>query len=312
MNKKQIILFLIVFYGCQHKTAEINYLSDVNADYSGENIEFTLPCGDIIAGTLTYPKKSPGKLPAMILITGSSAHDRDNSKPDLPADTYRPFRQIAAKLSSNGIAVLRLDDRGISKSKGGNINNMTTPERANDIKAGIHFLKNRKEIDSTRIGLLGLSEGASIAHIIASKDNSVKTLVLLSAIGSTGKQIIEFQMKNSLINRGELQELLKRDINLQYLYGFNPLETAGLIHCPVLIINGKADKRVPYKDAYKLSEAIKLNGNIHVEVKVLPEYNHLLLKVSQNGVETRYGKINSNKVPDEVLDLISEWLILKL
>jgi dipeptidyl aminopeptidase/acylaminoacyl peptidase len=307
-----VLLILNILFSCQKKTSEINYLPSKNDNYIGENIKFKLPSGDIIAGTLTYPKYFSQKLPAVILITGNSAHDRDNSKPYRSINSYRPFRQIAEKLSSNGVAVLRLDDRGIGKSSGGNINNMTTIERANDIKQGIKYLKKRNEIDSLKIGLIGLSEGASIAHIIASKDESIKILVLLSGIGSKGKEIIEYQIKNGILNGAELKTLLSSDKNLKYLYTFDPLKTVSLIKSPVLIINGKLDKRVPYTDAYKLSNAIKANGNTNVEVKILPEYNHLLLKVSSDGVETKYGKISSNKIPKEVLEIISYWVIKNL
>ena len=303
-----ILLFSIYLFACQNNTDELNYLPSEDANYKGENIEFHLPCGDKIAGTFTYPKNSVQKLPAIVLITGSSAHDRDNSKPEKPLTSYRLFRQIAEKLSSNGIAVLRLDDRGVGKSTGGHIDNMTTPERADDIREGIQYLKKRNEVDSLRIGLIGLSEGASIAHMIASKDKSIKGLVLLSGIGSTGKEIIEFQIRNGLLNRNDLPELLKQNKNLEFLYQFDPLKTASLIQAPVLIINGKTDRRVPYTDAFKLTNAIKANGNSNVEVKILPNYNHLLLKESPDGIETRYGRILSNRVPDEVLKIISDWI----
>lgn len=95
----------------------------------------------------------------------------------------------------------------MGKSTGGHIDNMTTHERANDIREGIQYLKKKDGVDSLRIGLIGLSEGASIAHMIASKDKSIKGLVLLSGIGSMGKEIIEYQIKNGLLDRNALPKL---------------------------------------------------------------------------------------------------------
>jgi dipeptidyl aminopeptidase/acylaminoacyl peptidase len=308
VNIISILLFSIYLFACQKNTEELNYLPSEDANFKGENIEFQLPCGDKIAGTFTYPKNIVQKLPAVVLITGSSAHDRDNSKPDKPLNSYRPFRQLAEKLSLNGVAVLRLDDRGVGKSTGGHIDNLTTPERADDIREGIQYLISRNEIDSLRIGLIGLSEGASIAHMISSKDKSIKCLVLLSGIGSTGKEIIEYQIKNGLLNRNDLPKLLKQNKNLEFLYQFDPLKTASLIQTPVLIINGKTDKSVPYTDAFKLKNAIRANGNNNVEVNILPNHNHLLLKESSDGIETKYGRMHSNNVPDEVLTIISNWI----
>jgi dienelactone hydrolase len=81
-----------------------------------------------------------------------------------PIGRYRPFRQIADALSSRGIAVLRMDDRGVGCSEGGDIANAPIPERADDIKAGIRYLKNRNEVDAERIGLIGISEGGNIGR----------------------------------------------------------------------------------------------------------------------------------------------------
>lgn len=301
-----ILLMFFLFTAC-NKNIKINYLPPTNASYTGENVNIRLKCGDVLAGTLTCPNNPIQKYPAVILITGSSAHDRDNSRPEKPFTAYRPFRQIADKLSSNGLAVLRIDDRGVGASKGGDINNMTTEERAGDIRECLQYLKTRNEIDSSRIGLIGLSEGASIAHFIAASDKSVKLLVLLSGIGSKGKEIIKFQVKNELIDGRKLPKLLKSDKNLQFLWNFDPLKTAKLIQQPTLIINGALDKNVPPDDGLKLYSSIKSNGNKDVRVEIMPNYNHLLL--IENGSEERIKDVHTkNKISDELLNLILEWI----
>ncbi|MEN8230913.1 MAG: hypothetical protein ABFS38_22345 [Bacteroidota bacterium] len=79
-------------------------------------------------------------------------------------------------------------------------------------------------------------------------------IVLLSGIGSPGRDIIDYQVRNGLIDKKSLPKVLKRDANLKFLYDFNPLETIGLVNQPVLIIQGKSDRRVPYKDAYIITD----------------------------------------------------------
>jgi dipeptidyl aminopeptidase/acylaminoacyl peptidase len=76
----------------------------------------------------------------------------------------------------------------------------------------------------------------------------------------------------------------------------------------VLIVHGETDRRVPYADAYKLANAITASGNSRVEISILPNHNHLLLKESPDGKDTSYGRLNSNSVPDEILTMISDWL----
>ena len=60
-----------------------------------------------IAGTLTVPRGG-GKYPAVLLITGSGSQDRNET-----IAGHRPFLVLADHLTRNGIAVLRVDDRGI-------------------------------------------------------------------------------------------------------------------------------------------------------------------------------------------------------
>lgn len=296
---------LVLQYSCSDNEP-ISYAPPEGANYIGETVEVTLDCGDILAGTLTIPKDKKTKFPCVLLITGSSPHDRDNSKPDNPITAYRPFRQIADLLSSNGIAVLRMDDRGIGSSKGGNIDKMTTPERSRDIEQLIRYLKSRPDIYNSGIGLLGLSEGASIAHMIASKDTSIKALILLSAPGSKGKEIIDYQISNGILDQKNFKKLLKNDINLRYLYSFDPMVSAGLVKQPTLIISGESDKNVPPEDALKLKMGMNKNGNLNVTTYILSHHNHLLL------TENSEGEINSTKITDETLKIILDWILTEL
>ena len=113
-----------------------------------------------LAGTLTLPQ-SEGQFPAVMLITGSGPQNRDEE-----IFGHRPFLVLSDYLTRKGIAVLRVDDRGVGGSTG-NSSQVTTEDFAGDVLAGIEYLKSRKEIDPTRIGLIGHSEGGIIAPIVA-------------------------------------------------------------------------------------------------------------------------------------------------
>lgn len=145
--------------------------------------------GIVLAGTLTLPK-GEGPFPAVLLIPGSGPQDRDES-----LSSHRPFLLIADALTRKGIAVLRCDKRGVGKSTG-NLDAATTMDLAADAKAALAYLKSRKEIDGTRIGLLGHSEGAIIAPYLAGHSKDVKWLVLLAAPATNGEQ--------TLLNQSEL------------------------------------------------------------------------------------------------------------
>ncbi len=139
-----------------------------------------------ISGTLTLPRGG-GPYPAVLLITGSGAQDRNET-----IAGHRPFLVLADHLTRNGIAVLRVDDRGIGGTELGSLS-ATSENYAEDVLAGVNFLKQRKEIDPKMIGLIGHSEGGMIAPMAAARSNDVAFIVLLAGPGQIGEDIIYTQ-----------------------------------------------------------------------------------------------------------------------
>jgi len=144
-----------------------------------------------IAGSLTLPKEK-GPFPAVLLITGSGALDRDET-----ISYHKPFLVLADHLTRHGIAVLRVDKRGVGKTTGeklvGDYSETTILDLADDVLAGVEYLKSRKEIDPKRIGLLGHSEGGVVGPIAASRSPDVAFLVMLAGLGQNNGDIIIFQ-----------------------------------------------------------------------------------------------------------------------
>ncbi|MDR2038019.1 MAG: alpha/beta hydrolase [Bacteroidales bacterium] len=155
--------------------------------YSSEDITFRNDHADItLAGTLTIPKEK-GNFPAVILISGSGAQDRNEE-----ILNHRPFLVIADYLTRNGIAVLRYDDRGTAQSTG-NFSLATTEDLATDVESAITYLKTRKEINHKKIGLIGHSEGGIIAPMVAVKSKDVDFIILLAGSGIRGDSILLMQ-----------------------------------------------------------------------------------------------------------------------
>lgn len=146
-----------------------------------------------LAGTLTIPQ-GEGPFTAVLLITGSGAQDRDESLLG-----HKPFLILADYLTRQGIAVLRVDDRGIGGTNGDFLNS-TSADFAKDVFAGVEFLKSRQDVDSSQIGLIGHSEGGLIAPMVAVRSEDVGFIVLMAGPGIPGDQISYLQTE--LINRG--------------------------------------------------------------------------------------------------------------
>lgn len=156
--------------------------------YKSEEVTYTnTPAGIKLSGTLTLPE-SGGPFAAVILITGSGPQDRNET-----VFGHRPFLVISDYLTRRGIAVLRVDDRGVGGSSG-NVNNVTSADLATDVLAGVAFLKNRGDINPKKIGLVGHSEGGIIAPIVAAQSSDVAFIVLLAGTGFNGETVINKQL----------------------------------------------------------------------------------------------------------------------
>ena len=155
--------------------------------YRSEEVAYDNPTAKIrLAGTLTTPP-GDGPFPAALLITGSGAQDRDESLMG-----HKPFYVLSDALTRRGIAVLRVDDRGVGKSTG-DMAKATSEDFAGDVAAGVAFLKARKEVDAKKIGLIGHSEGGLIAPMVAARSKDVAYIVLLAGTGVPGDEILLLQ-----------------------------------------------------------------------------------------------------------------------
>jgi fermentation-respiration switch protein FrsA (DUF1100 family) len=139
-----------------------------------------------LAATLTIPE-GKGPFPGVVLITGSGPQDRDESLMG-----HKPFLVLSDYLTRHGIAVLRADDRGTGKSTGV-FAGATTADFATDTEAGIAYLKKRPEVDPRKIGLIGHSEGAVIAPMIAARNQDVAFIVMMAGTGVPGDQVLVAQ-----------------------------------------------------------------------------------------------------------------------
>ncbi len=152
--------------------------------YREEEVAFDgVSDGVHLAGTLTLPE-GEGPFASVILISGSGQQDRNET-----IFNHQPFLVLADALTRRGIAVLRVDDRGVGGSKG-EVAKATTRDFADDVRAEIKYLKSRAEIDPQRIGLMGHSEGGLIAPLVAEDSKDVAFLVMLAAPGVTGEEIL--------------------------------------------------------------------------------------------------------------------------
>jgi uncharacterized protein len=153
--------------------------------YDAEDVAYD-GAGVRLAGTLTRPRGA-GPFPAVLLLTGSGAQNRDEE-----LFGHKPFAVIADALTRRGIAVLRVDDRGVGGSTGSTMR-ATLDDFTADALAGVRFLAARRDIDAHRIGLIGHSEGGLVAPMAAARSKDVAFVVVLAGPAIVGAKILQLQ-----------------------------------------------------------------------------------------------------------------------
>lgn len=152
--------------------------------------------------TVTKPFGA-GPYPAVLLITGSGPQNRDEE-----LFGHKPFAVIADDLARRGFLVLRVDDRGVGQSTGDH-RSATSRDFADDVKAGLAYLRSLPEVDKKKIGLLGHSEGGMIAQMVGAEDKDLAFLVMLAAPGLPVTELMTLQNEAVMLSAGVQKEAVK-------------------------------------------------------------------------------------------------------
>lgn len=305
-------------------TTKPDYSAPAGAPYRAIAVRVPTSMGHSLAGTLTLPTGTTGPVPAVVTITGSGPEDRDEAI--LPVKGYRPFREVADALGRRGIAVLRMDDRGFGESEG-TFATSTSRDFADDIRAGLAFLRSRPEIDGKRLALVGHSEGGLIAPMIAETDPALRGIVLMAGPGYTGRKILEYQNRYALDHmdnltpkgRDSLMTVALRILDstatsqewMRFFLAYDPVVTARRVKTPVLILQGATDRQVTPDQPPALERAFRAGGNSDVTVHLYPETNHLFVP-DPDGSPSGYTALKITAVRPEVLRDIADWLSRRL
>jgi uncharacterized protein len=303
-----------------------DYSAPADAPYTAEEVLVKTPAGHTLAGTLTLPKSASRSHPvsAIVTITGSGPQDRDENI-GLPG--FLPFRQIADALGRRGIATLRMDDRGTGAS-GGTFKGSTSADFAEDIRAGLAYLRTRPEIRANRLAVLGHSEGALIAPMVADKEPTLRAIVLLAGIGQPGRTALDFQMRNNIQHNAKLTPEMKEaqlaDVStridamsasdpwMKFFLTYDPAPTMRRVKIPVLILTGSRDQQAVPEQVAIQEAAFREGGNKDVTARVLPDLNHLFVQ-DTDGFPGNYAKLPAPiMMRPDVLTLVTDWLTQRL
>lgn len=298
--------------------------------YREEEVAYANSSAGIQLGaTLTIPQGS-GPFTAVLLITGSGQQDRDETLLG-----HKPFLVLADYLTRRGIAVLRVDDRGIGKS-GGDFEKATTADFATDVEAGMAWLKTRAEVNPHKLGLIGHSEGGDIAAMVAARNPDVAFIVMMAGSGVRGDEILPAQVAAiaeaggasreaageqaarereilNLVEHGNMEDVPAAQREqlqspwFRYFLEYDPASALAKVKCPVLAVIGEKDRQVPAEQNLPaIRKALTIGGNQHFEADELPGLNHLF-QAAKTGSPAEYAEIEETISP-LALEKIANWL----
>lgn len=261
-----------------------------------------------LSGTLTsHAGCDPSKTTAVVFVSGSGKQDRDETLMD-----HRPFAVLSDALARNSIASLRYDDRGCGKS-GGVFEECTTFDFADDARAALNFLRNR---GFSSVGVIGHSEGGTIAFIMAADEsNAPDFIVSLAGMADRGDSTLVRQMTRMFELQGvpgkmaafaaktSMRKMVKqKNIWLDCFLSLDPAPYISAIKCPCLALNGEKDCQViPEFNLSKIQALCK-----DAETKLYPDLNHLFQHCT-TGLSDEYSRIEETFSPEVASDIIA-WI----
>lgn len=255
----------------------------------GEPWELKTETG-ILYGTLDLPS-TPAPWPVVIFHAGSGPTDRDGNGPLVQTNC---MKQLGRALAAEGIAVLRIDKRGIAASRKSlaKEEDVRLETYANDLAAWIVKLRNDSRF--TKLAIMGHSEGALIG-LIALAETKPDAFVSLCGPGRPLQDILREQLKKNLpeklyrqsdaiiteLTAGRTVKEIPKGLEALFrpsvqpyiisMFRYDPARLLAAYKGPILVMSGSTDIQVAAVDAKKLGEA-----NPSAKVITIDGMNHVL------------------------------------
>ena len=277
-------------------------------------------------------KPVPVRLPAVVLVSGSTPTDRDEFVAGIPI-----FAQLANALADAGYLVVRYDERGAGQS-GGRQESATIDEFAVDARAVVAYLMRRRDVDPKRVSLVGYGEGGWIAMLVAAREQKIAAVALIATPSTPGTELV-LEQQRLLFERGGTSaavqqtavdqqkkileavvtgkgwENFNRDVRQRVdtpLYRsflmFEPAQAIVKVRQPMLVMQPMLDREVPAYHGEQLAQLARSRPRAKAaEFVQLPGVNHLLARAT-TGEIAEYGTLPQRSISPATTLELTAWL----
>lgn len=294
-----------------------------------------------IGATVSYPDDG-GKYPAIVLIMGTGKADRNGNEKGFKTDLYKNFAEMFAEY---GFVSVRYDKRGTYQTEG-NDNTAGLSDLIDDAISAIRYTKSLPYVDETKVIVCGHSEGAMIATLLSSKEDTAG-LLLFGGAATCMKDALLYQnylaaeefakkkgMLGMLLRSQTSQEKTdakvdamfqkcvsaKKDrvffggamLNAKWIKEHASYRSEDYVALlkqygkPILAVTGTADISTDYR---RLSA---LHDIPFVESYTPHNVNHILREIDDNNsvmtVKKQYGRLAAQPVHSDTEQYIKKWL----
>ncbi len=233
------------------------------------------------------------KSTAIVFIHGSGVSDRDNFW----------YMHQADYLARSGFVVLLPDKRGCGKSTG-MWHTATFTDFAGDIVAALDYLSSHKKDVYNKIGIVGISQGGWISHIVNQEYGHLDFVVDVVSSSTTPNKQVLYEILNDIKTRGVPAFLAKplsivfakratgrRKIWWDQNGDFDPMPLMAKSDTPTLKIFGEKDKNVPVYQSQQLLKGLLIkHPDLPIEIKIFEGSQHGLMDPDKRWI--RYDFLN--------------------
>jgi uncharacterized protein len=277
----------------------------------------------VLHGTIELPS-TPGPWPVAMIIAGSGPTDRDGNNPF--GGTNNHLKLLAKALAGRGIASLRIDKRGVGKSR-------TAVPSESQLRFGTYVADARlwgrmlqRDRRFSRLYVVGHSEG-SLIGMIATRDLKPAGFISIAGTSIPASELIRGQLASSLspellartlpvLEKLEAGETTDRvPIELAFFFRpsvqpyiiswfkVDPLVEMRRVPCPSLIVQGTTDIQVPFEQA----DALAAGPN--ATLCTIEGMNHIMKLVPDDRPQ-QLASYNDPNLPlaEELVDAVSEFI----
>ena len=234
-----------------------------------------------LGATLAVPVDAKGASPAVLIIPGPGATNRDGPIVARPPDPL--YKDLSGTLAGAGLVTLRYDHRGIGDSQMETGQKLSWDDMVEDAREALKYLSQRQEVDPNRMAVVGHDMGGVIAMKLAATDERIKGVALIS---TPGRPLVDVwadsyrfthgpvssdayrAMIDGLLTDGtlpprdvmrpEFQSLLppNQDAFFKAMFSVDPANEAKGVKQPVFMVTGERSTAVKPVDSDRLGQSL--------------------------------------------------------